>query len=561
VLEIRVMYITLIGMMSWMHSAGLTLVSFAVLISVIVFFHELGHLLVGKWLGVKAVRFSIGFGPKLFGVQWGETEYRVSLLPLGGYVKFAGDNPLEQLAPEDRGRGFLEQPPRKKAAIAFAGPAANFLLALVLYFAVNAAPHRDLAAKVGYVKPGSPAAQARVRYGDRIVAVDGEKVDGFLMLQEKIRAHAGQPLTLTVERGGQRFDVRLTPAVHEETNPIETVKQGRIGISAAPRIAEIALTGPDTPAARAGLKTFDLVVKVAGQPVPNYEELERRLSSLRGPVPIEVLRRLEVPAPGGTLWAQEPVPLTLDAAGAASGIECADLNLFAVQPGSAAEEAGLRRGDRVISIDGKPVVWWFDEVETVRRAKGAEPFPMTVRRDGKLLTVTVRQRLRTERDESGIRVQVPELGAAPDAAIFSGETERIWVRYPIGEAAARSFTETVGAIRGLALGIAKIVSGRISSEAIGGPIMIADVARKAADAGWQMFVYVMAMISVNLGLMNLIPLPVLDGFHVLSAGIEGIRRRPLSLRFREIANVVGIALVLGLMLFALRNDAMRKFFE
>ena len=152
------MHITLVGMISWMHSAGLTLVSFAVLISVIVFFHELGHLLVGKWLGVKAVRFSIGFGPKLFGVQWGETEYRVSLLPLGGYVKFAGDNPLEQLAPEDRGRGFLEQPPRKKAAIAFAGPAANFLLALILYFAVNAAPHRDLAAKVGYVKPGSPAA-------------------------------------------------------------------------------------------------------------------------------------------------------------------------------------------------------------------------------------------------------------------------------------------------------------------------------------------------------------------------------------------------------------------
>jgi RIP metalloprotease RseP len=186
---------------------------------------------------------------------------------------------------------------------------------------------------------------------------------------------------------------------------------------------------------------------------------------------------------------------------------------------------------------------------------------MTVRRDGKPISVTVRQHLRSARDDAGVRVQVPELGAAPDTAIFAGETDRIWVRYPLVEAATRSFTETAGAIRGLALGIAKIVSGRISSEAIGGPIMIADVARKAADEGWQVFVYVMAMISVNLGLMNLIPLPVLDGFHVLSAGIEGVRRRPLSLRFREIANVVGIALVLGLMLFALRNDAMRKFFE
>jgi regulator of sigma E protease len=555
------MHITLAGMVSYLHSAGLTLVSFAVLISVIVFFHELGHLLVGKWLGVKAVRFSIGFGPRLFGVQWGETEYRVSLLPLGGYVKFAGDNPLEELPPEDRGRGFLEQPPRKKAAIAFAGPAANFLLALILYFAVNAAPHRDIASTVGYVKPGSPAAQAGIQYGDRIIAVDGEKVDGFLMLQEKIRAHAGQPLTLTNVRGGQRLDVRLTPAVHEETNPIETVKQGRIGISAAPRIAEIAVTGPDTPAARAGLHTFDLVVKVAGQKVANYEELSRIVPWLGGRVPVEVLRRQEVPAPGGTLWSYEPVQLTLDAQGAESGIEAADLTLFAVQPGSAAAEAGLRRGDRVLTMAGKRIVWWFDEADSIRRAKGAEPFEMTVRRDGKPLTVTVRQHLRPARDDAGVRVQVPELGAAPDAAIFSAESERIWVRYPVAEAASRSFNETVGAIRGLALGIAKIVSGRISSEAIGGPIMIADVARKAADEGWQVFVYVMAMISVNLGLMNLIPLPVLDGFHVLSAGIESVRRRPLSLRFREIANVVGIALVLGLMLFALRNDAMRKFFE
>jgi regulator of sigma E protease len=125
----------------------------------------------------------------------------------------------------------------------------------------------------------------------------------------------------------------------------------------------------------------------------------------------------------------------------------------------------------------------------------------------------------------------------------------------------RSVEQTAGAIRTLALGIAKVVTGHISSEVIGGPIMIADVARKAADDGWRTFVYVMAMISVNLGLLNLVPIPVLDGFHVLSAAVEGIRRRPLSIRFREIANLVGVALVIGLMLFALRNDAMRKFFE
>src|SRR5258706_2275453 len=128
VLEIPVMHITLGAMVSWMHSAGLTLVSFAVLISVIVFFHELGHLVVGKWLGVKAVRFSIGFGPKLFGFQSGETEYRVSLLRPRGWGAVTRGNPLEQLPPQDHGRGFLEQPPREKAAIALAGPPANLLL-------------------------------------------------------------------------------------------------------------------------------------------------------------------------------------------------------------------------------------------------------------------------------------------------------------------------------------------------------------------------------------------------------------------------------------------------
>src|SRR3982074_847453 len=116
------MHIYTVGSMAFVQSAGFTLLSFALVISVVVFFHELGHLLVGKALGVRAIRFSIGFGPKLFGFKGKDTEYRVSLLPLGGYVKFAGDNPYEEVAPEDRGRGFLEQPPWKKGLIAFGGP-------------------------------------------------------------------------------------------------------------------------------------------------------------------------------------------------------------------------------------------------------------------------------------------------------------------------------------------------------------------------------------------------------------------------------------------------------
>ncbi|HUJ29256.1 MAG TPA: RIP metalloprotease RseP [Myxococcales bacterium] len=547
---------------AFVQSAGFTLLSFALVISVVVFFHELGHLLVGKAVGVKAVRFSIGFGPRIFGWQRGETEYRVSILPLGGYVKFAGDNPYEEIAPEDRGRGFLEQPPWKKGLIAFAGPAANFILAIVLYFVVFAAPHQELAAKVGYVKPESPAAQAGLQYGDKVVAIDGEPIDGWSTLQEKIRARGGQPLTMEIERGAQKLTVHLVPAMHEETNPIETVKHGRIGISAVPRTAEITVASPDSPAGRAGLQTFDKVTAADGAKIANYEELARVLAASDKSLRLQILRSQPVPAPGGTLWSDKPMEVELPAPAKPGeyGIEPSDLTLFAVQPGGAADEAGLKRGDRVLSVNGVKALSWTDEVDAALKAAGTQPLQMTVMRDGKPLTVTVKQHLRKDRDETGVLTDVPDLGALPDVNGFA-DAERIWIRYPIGDAARRAVVNTAGFVRAQAIGIARIVTGHISSRAIGGPLMIADVARKAAENGWRDLVVTMGAISVVLGLMNLIPVPVLDGFHVLAALIEGIRRRPLSVKFREVANVVGIALLLTLMLYAFRNDAMRKWFE
>ena len=548
--------------MTFVQSAGFTLLSFALVISVVVFFHELGHLIVGKALGVRAIRFSIGFGPRLFGFNAGETEYRVSLLPLGGYVKFAGDNPYEEVAPEDRGRGFLEQPPWKKGVIAFAGPAANFALAVALYFVVFAAPHQDLAAKVGYVKPQSPAAQAGLRSGDRIVSIDGEPVVGWSGLQEKIRAHGGQPVTMEVERSGARETLRVVPAVHEETDPVETVKHGRIGISAVPRAAQVTVISPDSSAGRGGVRTFDKVVKLDGVPVGNWEQLQEQLSARSDALKLDVLRPEAVQAPGGTLWSDKPLSLTVPAPVAPGdyGLEASDLTLFAVQPGGAAEEAGLKRGDRVLFVNGRPALSWSDEVDAAIKAAGTQPVRIAVRRDGKELSFTVTPHPRRDRDETGLLQDVPDLGAAPDLNAFA-EAERIWVRYALPDAAYRAVTNTGVFVRKQAIGIVRIVTGHISSRAIGGPLMIADVARKAAENGWRELVFTMGAISIVLGLMNLIPVPVLDGFHVLTAFIEGIRRRPLSVRFREVANVVGIALLLTLMLYAFRNDAMRKWFE
>lgn len=548
--------------MTALGSSGLTLLSFALVISAVVFFHELGHLIVAKLVGVKAIRFSIGFGPRLFGFKLGETEYRLSALPLGGYVKFAGDNPYEELAAEDRGRGFLEQPPWKRGLIAVAGPAANFLLSIAVYFVLFSAPHQELAAKVGYVKPDSPAAHAGLQYADRIQAIDGEAVSGWLSVREKIEAHAGEPLDLTVERDGRVVQIRIVPAIHEEANPIETIRRGRIGIAAVPRNAEVTVVSPGSPAGQAGLRTFDLVAKLDGDRVANYEDLARKLARREGPIELDVLRRKAVEAPGATLWSSEPLHLSVAAPvqPGAYGIEASDMTLFAIQPGSAAADAGLRRGDRILEAEGKPVYDWGDDLDTILRSKGAEPVTLTIRRDGQELKVAVRQHLRKTRDETGSRAMVAELGASPDYAVM-GEGERISVRYGLADAARRSVVNTFGIVRSQILGIVRIATGHISTDAIGGPLMIADVARKAAEAGGVALLQTIAIISIALGVMNLLPVPVLDGFHVLSAIIEGIRRRPLSVRFREVANVVGIALLLCLMLFAFRNDAMRKWFE
>src|SRR5205823_11628702 len=141
------------------------------------------------------------------------------------------------------------------------------------------------------------------------------------------------------------------------------------------------------------------------------------IGSLHGPVEIDVLRRNEIAAPGATLWSEKPVHAVLEADGSDSGLELAHLTLFFVQPGSAAAEAGLRRGDRVVSINGTQVGWWLDDVERAVKAAGADPFQMTVRRGKELVTVTVRQHMRTARNEAGVRAQIPELGAGPDPAV------------------------------------------------------------------------------------------------------------------------------------------------
>jgi regulator of sigma E protease len=562
--------------------------SIVLLLGGLIFVHELGHFLVAKALRVKVVRFSIGFGPRLFGFHRGETEYRIALLPLGGYVKMAGDDPTEEVAPEDRGRGFLEQSPWRRFAIAVAGPGANLIFPALIYFALAIAQNGEPTAGpfVGTVAPGSPAASAGLRPGDRIVSVASpgqapSPVRYFTDLRDLVSPHPDAPLTFEVERDGKRLaPLTITPAPEEERNPIETTRRGVIGVTPAYPPAVVA---PVARGAAGPLEPFDLVVAAAGEPVRHLGDLERALHHAAcAPLDLEVIRERAVELPGATLASFDTVKLsqvpTCTAGGVAPSAPRRDgtekeearraflpadptISTFiaSVQPGSPAAKAGLARGDAIASVNGKPVLS-FRDVNALGRA--FEP-GVTVKlglTDGRTVdleatTESYVDDLTKERKERLLLGFHPmRRGIVESRALV---VEEVPLARGVSEIASLAWRQLSEVVRLTVLGIARIVTGQISFKTVGGPIMLFSIASEAAEEGWSTFLFQMALISVNLGLMNLLPIPVLDGGHIAQALLEGVTRRPLSIRAREIANIVGIILLFTLMLFVFKNDIVR----
>lgn len=525
-----------------------------ILLGGLIFIHELGHFLVAKAFKVKVVRFSLGFGPRLIGFRWGETDYRISLLPLGGYVKMAGDDPTEALDVPDRGRGYLEQSPYKRILIALAGPGFNLLFPILAYFVVFSLQGQGIAPHVGTVVPGMPAAEAGLQPGDRIVEVEGEPVYGFQDLTRLVAPAAGRPLQIVVERDGSKQTFTITPESHAESDPIETVQIGRIGVSPNSAAPVIGVSDPESAAWKGGLRTFDRVVAVAGQQVETLEQAIARLEaqgSGDAPYEVTVLRPVAGQEEGQTLrFTLEPGPV---------GVEGAELYVANVQAEGAAARAGLQRGDRIVSMDGKRLRTW-QELDAVRQTKQDRPFELGVIRDGEPLQIVMSQDMRVEQDEiRGRPVEVYTFGATGGQQLLPPPVVDLPFRPALAAKLALSSTWEV--TRKITLGIGKLFTGQISLKNVGGPIQIYDVATKAAQHGWEMFLHTMAMISINLGLLNLLPVPVLDGGHIVQASVEAVRRKPLSIRTREIANLVGLGLLLALMVFALKNDVVRFFFS
>jgi regulator of sigma E protease len=534
---------------------------FALLLTILVFVHELGHFLVARACGVRVLKFSIGFGPPIgFGryrLTWTRngTEFVIAWFPLGGFVKMLGENPDEADDPQIGaypGQSLPEKSTWQKLAIVFAGPAANLILPVIVFTAVLALGVPRPIAVVGSVAPDSPAAQAGLRPGDKITEIAGKPVTWWSDVEDAIHASMGQPLAMTVDRGGvassAHFEVQRRAIADDFGQPVDV---GWVGIEHTRPAAMLGITSPDSLAAAAGLRSGDLVTAVNGAPIESWDEFAASYAAATGSeVQLAIVNASPTPETHATV--------TVPALGSvqALGVVPATVLVQSITPDSAADHAGLQVGDLIVSVDGAPLVS-FESFREIVRTSGGRALAIQYARNGELHAVEIAPTL--EDFDAGFGIKEPRylVGIMGRDTSLLGATSLDRVRNPL-VALPRAIHMTVEQTQIFLRGLAKIVTGEVSRKQLAGPLGIAEIAGSAAQQGWEAFVSILVFISINLGILNLLPIPVLDGGQAVIYAIEGIRRGPLSLRTREIVSQFGLTVLLLLMGFALWNDLSRQ---
>jgi regulator of sigma E protease len=559
------------------------LLYFTLLVSTLIFVHELGHFAFAKIFGVKVLTFSIGFGPRVLRFRGKETEYCIALVPLGGFVRMLEETRgPTAILPEDRKRTFESQALWKRVVIVLAGPAMNVLFPVLLYTSVFLEDREFPPPMVGIVIPGKPAA-GKFMVGDRILTVDGHPVTSFPEEQRIVAARAGIPTRFELLRDDKPIDVTLTPT--DETHDVEPRELGivehvgQVGFGASFAAPILGIPRADSPAYRAGLRTFDRVTSIRGKKIDRYVDLVEVLAANRGDaVAIAFLRPVRLPnALGGlcdiavlepqvaTLAPSPPLAARTGRADnesireadvlARAGIESADMYVAFSPENSSEWKAGLRDGDRITALDGAPMLLWQSMGDALA-AEADKTHTLSWTREGTPMEGVFQLRREEWKDDFGqfyksyVFRTTHWLPSAPIA--FVPNPSRL------SYAVVRGFEETARAVRLTVVTLARLFEGRLSLSSVSGPITIYDMAGQAGAKGTTYFVWAMAFISINIGLVNLLPIPVLDGGHLFFLAAEAVKKRPLSLRVREVASLVGMTVLFALMLVAFKNDVERR---
>lgn len=438
----------------------MTIIYFIITLGLLVFIHEFGHFFAAKKQGIGVEKFSLGFGPKILCFRRGETEYLLSALPFGGYVKLMGEDPnnAEENAKIPPEKNYSARPVWQKMIVVFAGPAMNLILAAVIMpvvFMIGRMEPKFLEEKpvVIGVRAGSVGEKIGLQASDVILELDGKSVEDWRDLLDRVVLKANKDVILKLDRGGQTL---LREAHVDESH--ET-KAGTLGIE------------------------------------PSY------------------------------FIGNEPV-------------------IDEVSPGSAAEKGGLKSGDEIVAIDQQPIATWTDMTDKVEAAQG-KVLAVTVKRGGEQKSLSV-----TPVYDKGLKKWL--MGIRKDSSLHTEGF--VFKRYGFVSALKHGWAENWKLV-GTTLGVLKrLVTLDLSYKALGGPIRIAQASAMAAKAGLPDFLFFLAFLSIQLGVLNLLPIPVLDGGHFLFFAVEGVMRRPVSAKARGIAEQAFFLVLISLMLLVTLND-------
>ena len=544
--------------------------------------HELGHFLFAKWCGIRVDTFSIGFGPKLFAKKFGETEYCLSLIPLGGFVKIYGQDPeeLDKDPNPQPERAFVKKSLGQKISVLVGGPLFNYLMAIGIFGFMAMVGVQKLPPIATRIVANTPAFEAGLRSGDRILTVDSVAMPTFEDIAYKIAEHPDKTLRFEVEREGKNLEIQVPIARETSYTPYgEEAPSGLLdGFEPLARESFVATTLSNHPW---GFKDGDKLVQFLGAPIQSWEDVEKTLEAQKGKLPKRVPFTVLRDGKELSLESPELNKAQLQSKTAHEFLEKASIyspELFIAQTvgGSPAEKAGLKKGDRVLAANGKRV-YSFEHLRMTIQQSGEE----FQRKNGDKVDSPVLEnavRLTIEREG-----KVQELLSSINATKGKDPLGKTIVTYTIGilsqgkpvfptnmvlERTLNPFRalwigtkETVEHTVMTVVGIKKLAFGEVSMKTVGGPIMIGKLAGDTfSSRGWRDFLRIMAIISISLGVFNLLPVPILDGGHIVFAVIESIRGKPLSQEAMQWTLKVGLSLILVLMVFALYNDITRVIF-
>lgn len=546
----------------------------------LVVIHELGHFLFAKLFGVGVEKFSVGFGPRIVSVQFRGTEYRLSWIPLGGYVRMVGEDPFETPQPEFDESSFLQKAPWKRLLISFGGPLFNLVLPVFLFAGLYLAGAPEPTTWVGMVQDDSPAATAGIQIGDRVVAIGDTPIRYFSELQDALSALAlGARTPVTIERSmpdgtSSRQTLDVTLKIHKTYNEWgESIQQNLLGVrptGARPLLGVV--ESPLFPAYAAGLQSGDKVLKVNGKAIewsyqlgqlladPSLQSLTLEVERDKKPLTV-TLTAMQYALPVAQN-SEGGEPITMETLrqrhpGAAFGLFPYEIFIKEALPGRPAAKAGLQGGDMLVSVNGKPIVRWLDLKKQIE-SPVEELKQIQVLRKGELRTIPVQPDVVTRPVAPGETVKEGQIGIRPPEVFQLDEAP---LRLGVMEAVVKGVRETMLITEAGLRMLARILTGDIPlSESLGGPISMATIAGESAWISIYQYFRVMALLSMNLGMINLLPIPLLDGGHILFFLLEMLRGRPVSLRLREVAQQLGLLFLLMLMVFALANDVRMNFF-